>query len=127
MCRWSTTATTWLRLEARDQLAAKAETTKPSLIRVRTVIGYGSSEGRNAEGTRRSAGQRRPLKATKKNLGWPEDKMLLCPRGSREAKWGKCKDQRQEGACAEWEAKFAEYKKAYPELGAEYRRVTEHP
>src|SRR6202789_2199142 len=53
-------------------LAAKAETTRPSLIRVRTVIGYGSPKA----GTNKAHGEALgvdAVKATKKNLGWPED------------------------------------------------------
>src|SRR6202789_805657 len=58
--------------------AAKAETTKPSLIRVRTVIGYGSPKA----GTNKVHGEALgadALKATKKNLGWPEDKTFYVP------------------------------------------------
>src|ERR1700743_786855 len=59
-------------------LAAKAETTKPSLIRVRTVIGYGSPKA----GTNKVHGEAlgaEAVKATKKNLGWPEDKDFYVP------------------------------------------------
>ena len=59
-------------------LAAKAETTKPSLIRVRTVIGYGSPKA----GTNKVHGEAmgpEATKETKKNLGWPEDKSLFVP------------------------------------------------
>lgn len=53
--------------------AAVAETDKPSLIRVQTVIGFGSP---NKQGTEKAHGS--PLgadevAATKRNLGWPED------------------------------------------------------
>jgi transketolase len=101
-------------------LAAKAETTKPSLIRVRTVIGYGSPKA----GTQKVHGEAlgvEAVKATKKNLGWPEDKSFYVPEAAA-AKWGECKTK---GAAemAAWEAKFADYKTAYPELGAEYERV----
>src|SRR6201994_224163 len=58
--------------------AAKAETTRPSLIRVRTVIGYGSPKA----GTNKAHGEAlgvEAVKATKKNLGWPEDKNFYVP------------------------------------------------
>src|SRR6202044_963735 len=54
-------------------LAAKAETTRPSLINVRTIIGFGSPKA----GTNKVHGEAlgvEAVKATKKNLGWPEDK-----------------------------------------------------
>ena len=102
-------------------LAAKAETTKPSLIRVRTVIGYGSPKA----GTQKVHGEALgpdATKATKKNLGWPEDKSFYVPDEAR-AHWDKCK-AKGKAAREEWEAKYAEYKKAYPVLGAEYDRTT---
>ena len=101
--------------------AAKAETSKPSLIRVRTVIGYGSPKA----GTKGAHGE--PLgpeatKATKKNLGWPEDKSFYVP-AEAAAEWGKAREKGKK-ALAEWNTKFAEYKTAYPELGAQYDRTT---
>jgi transketolase len=102
-------------------LAAKAETTRPSLIRVRTVIGYGSPKA----GTQKVHGEAlgvEALKATKKNLGWPEDKMFYVPEEAA-AHWGKCKEKGKKEMEA-WEASFAEYEKAYPELGAQYARTT---
>ena len=102
-------------------LAAKAETTRPSLIRVRTVIGYGSPKA----GTQKVHGEAlgvEATKATKKNLGWPEDKSFYVP-AEAQANWDKCKTKGKEVREA-WEAKFAEYKKAYPVLGEQYDRTT---
>ncbi len=102
-------------------LAAKAETTKPSLIRVRTVIGYGSPKA----GTQKVHGEAlgaEALKATKKNLGWPEDKMFYVPEEAA-ANWAKCKTKGKEVGAA-WSAKFQDYKKAYPELASEYERTS---
>jgi transketolase len=101
-------------------LAAKAETTKPSLIRVRTVIGYGSPKA-GTKGVHGEALGPDAVKATKKNLGWPEDKSFYVPEEA-----GKNLLQAVEKgkkAQAEWNAKFAAYKKAYPELGAQYERT----
>src|SRR6202046_5262704 len=62
-------------------LAAKAETTKPSLIRVRTVIGYGSPKAgpNKVHGEALGADA---VKATKKNFGFPEDKSFYVPEGA---------------------------------------------
>src|SRR6202453_3631645 len=101
-------------------LAAKAETGKPSLIRVRTVIGYGSPKA----GTNKVHGEAlgpEATKATKKNLGWPEDKSFYVPDEAR-ANWDTIK-LRGKDAQAEWQEKFDTYKKAYPELGAQYERT----
>ena len=103
--------------------AAKAETTKPSLIRVRTVIGYGSPKA----GTKNVHGEALgpdATKATKKNLGFPEDKSFYVP-AEAQTKWDECKTKGTK-VREEWEAKFAAYSKAYPELGAEYTRTMEH-
>ena len=102
-------------------LAAKAETTRPSLIRVRTVIGYGSPKA----GTQKVHGEAlgvEATKATKKNLGWPEDKSFYVPEAAQ-AHWDKCKT-RGAAALAEWNARFEDYKKAYPDQAAEYTRTT---
>lgn len=100
--------------------AAKAETTKPSLIRVRTVIGFGSPKA----GTSKVHGE--PLgadavKATKKNLGWPEDKSFYVPEEAAK-NWLQA---RTKGAAeqAEWQKGFEAYAKAYPEVAAEFDRT----
>jgi transketolase len=101
-------------------LSAKAETTRPSLIRVRTVIGYGSPKA----GTQKVHGEAlgvEATKATKKNLGWPEDKTFYVPK-EVQAHWDKCKTKGKAEREA-WEARFAEYKKAYPVLGEQYERT----
>ncbi len=101
-------------------LAAKAETSKPSLIRVRTVIGYGSPKA----GTNKVHGEAlgaENVKATKKNLGWPEDKTFYVPDEAR-ANWDTIK-LRGKDAHAAWNEEFAEYSKAYPEPAAEFERT----
>ncbi|QNI37747.1 transketolase [Edaphobacter albus] len=100
--------------------AAKAETTKPSLIRVRTVIGYGSPKA----GTSKVHGEplgAEAVKETKKNLGWPEDKSFYVPEEAAR-NWAQAKEKGKK-AHAEWQKNFDEYKKAYPEPAAEFDRV----
>ena len=102
--------------------AAKAETSKPSLIRVRTVIGYGSPRA----GTNKVHGEAmgpEETKATKRNLGFPEDKNFYVPREAGK-NWLEAVDKGKK-AQAEWQAKFDAFKKAYPELGAQYTRTME--
>jgi transketolase len=99
--------------------AAKADTTRPTLIRVRTVIGYGSPKA----GTNKAHGEAlgtEAAKATKKNLGWPEDKSFYVPEEARQ-NWETAKPKGKK-LHAEWDASFAEYKKAYPEPAAEFER-----
>jgi transketolase len=100
--------------------AAQAETTKPSLIRVRTVIGYGSPKA----GTSKVHGEALggdAVKATKKNLGWPEDKTFYVPEEAAK-NWAEAKEKGKK-VKTEWLRGFAEYKKAYPEPAAEFERV----
>ena len=99
--------------------AGKADTTRPTLIRVRTVIGYGSPKA----GTNKVHGEALgvdAVKATKKNLGWPEDKTFYVPDEAR-ANWDTIKPKGKKEH-AEWDAHFEEYKRAYPEPAAEFER-----
>jgi transketolase len=100
--------------------AAKAVTDKPSLIAVRTVIGYGSPKAGTSKVHGEAMGAE-AVKATKKNLGWPEDKTFYVPDEAKK-NWLQAVDA---GAKAEsdWNALFAKYKQEYPELAAEYERV----
>lgn len=100
--------------------AAKAETTRPSLIRVRTVIGYGSPKAGTSKVHGEALGAE-AVKETKKNLGWPEDKSFYVPDEAR-ANWNEAK-ARGKKAHEAWAADFAEYKKAYPEPAGEFERV----
>jgi transketolase len=101
-------------------LAAKAETTKPSLIRVRTVIGYGSPKA----GTNKVHGEAlgtEATKATKVNLGFDPEKSFFVPEEAGK-NWLTAVDKGAK-AQAEWQAKFDAYKKAYPALGEQYERT----
>ena len=59
--------------------AAKAELTRPSLIRVKTVIGYGAPKKAGSSGVHGAALGEEELAATKKNLDWPESPRFLVP------------------------------------------------
>jgi transketolase len=102
--------------------AAKAVKDKPSLIAVRTVIGYGSPKA----GTNKAHGEAlgaEAVKQTKKNLSWPEDKTFFVPDDAAK-NWLQAVDK---GAKEEsdWNALFASYKKQFPDLAAEFERVQE--
>jgi transketolase len=102
--------------------AAQGVKDKPSLIAVRTVIGYGSPKA----GTNKAHGEAlgvEAVKETKRNLGWPEDKFFYVPDEVAE-NWLQAVD---EGAQEEsdWNALFANYKKAFPDVAAQFERVQE--
>ncbi len=100
--------------------AAKAETGRPSLIAVRTVIGYGSPKA----GSNKAHGEplgTEAVAASKKFFGFPEDKSFYIPDDAL-ANWRKAKEAGA-AAEAEWNKKFAAYKSAFPELAAEFERT----
>ncbi len=59
--------------------AAKAETKRPSLVRVRTTIGFGSPGKAGKSSSHGAPLGEDELKATKRNLGWPEEPRFLVP------------------------------------------------
>ena len=59
--------------------AAKAETGRPSLIRVRTTIGFGSPAKAGKSSVHGAPLGEDELRATKKNLGWPEEPRFHVP------------------------------------------------
>jgi transketolase len=100
--------------------AAKAVADKPSIIAVRTVIGYGAPKA----GTNKVHGEAlgaADVKATKENLGWPSDKFFYVPEEARK-NWDTIIEKGAKYE-AEWNASFAAYKKEYPELAEQFERV----
>ena len=100
--------------------AAKAETSKPSLIAVRTVIGYGSPKA----GTNKVHGEAlgaADWAATKKFYGFPEDKSFLVPDDALK-NWRTAID-RGATAEAEWKQIFSHYAADYPDLAVEFDRT----
>ena len=100
--------------------AAKAETGKPSLIAVRTVIGYGSPKA----GTNKVHGEAlgpADTAATKKFFGFPEDQSFYVPDDALK-NWRKAID-RGATAEAEWNKLFGGYAKEFPELAVEFDRT----
>lgn len=100
---------------------AKSQTDKPSLIAVRTIIGFGSP---NKQGS--SAAHGSPLGVdevalAKQNLGWSTTDSFFIP-GEALEHFRSCVDA---GAAAEsnWQRKYAAWRAAYPELAADYERA----
>jgi transketolase len=77
-------------IEAAIENAAKAETGRPSIIAVRTVIGYGSPKA----GTNKVHGEAMgaAVAATKKFFGFPEDQSFYVPDDAL-ANWRKAVDR----------------------------------
>jgi len=97
---------------------AKAVTDKPSLIMCRTIIGFGSPNKAGKEESHGAALGEEEVALARKQLGWNSPPFEI-PKEIYQ-KW----DAREAGEKAEqaWNEKFAAYKKAYPELAAEFER-----
>ena len=100
--------------------AAQAVKDKPSLIAVRTVIGYGSPKAGTSKAHGEALGAE-AVKQTKKNLGWPEDKNFYVPEDAAK-NWLQAVDKGAQEE-SEWNGFFAKYKEAFPELASEYERI----
>jgi transketolase len=102
--------------------AAQAVTDKPSLIKVRTTIGYGSPKKANTRHAHGEALGEDEVKATREHLGWnyppfelPEDALnhwrRAIPNGAKLEE--------------EWNQLFARYKEQYPEEARTLDRMHE--
>ena len=98
---------------------ARQETERPSLILVRTHIGYGSPHKQDTFSAHGSPLGEEEVKLTKQNLGWPVEPPFLVP----EAVEQHCRQAIHRGGQAEveWNEKFAAYEQQYPELAHELR------
>jgi len=83
--------------------AAKAELSRPSLIRVRTTIGFGSPRKAGTSAVHGAPLGEEELGATKRNLGWPESPRFLVPEEVR-AFWREVQEERRADADA-WRAR----------------------
>jgi transketolase len=96
--------------------AARADTTRPSLILVRTHLGFGSPEQDSYKAHGSPLGVE-DVKKTKEKLGWPVDPPFLVPEPAL-AHFRQALD-RGAKAEAEWNGRLDAYTKAFPELAEE--------
>jgi transketolase len=95
---------------------AKAESGRPSLIRVRTTIGFGSPGKAGKSSVHGAPLGEDELRATKRNLGWPEEPRFLVPDDVR-ALWIGLSAERAEAARA-GKAKEKTWRAANPDRAA---------
>ncbi len=99
---------------------ARAESERPSLIIVRTHIGYGSPNKQDTAAVHGAPLGPEEVHLTKQNLGWPEDKTFYVPAEVyRHMRQAVARGQQWQ---AEWEALHARYREAYPAEAAELDR-----
>ncbi|KAD3069205.1 hypothetical protein E3N88_37085 [Mikania micrantha] len=112
---------------------AKSVTDKPTLIKlsnymilkiqekiVTTTIGFGSPNKANSYSVHGAALGAKEVDATRQNLGWPYEPFYVPDEVKKH--WSR---HTPDGAAleAQWNAKFAEYEKKYPEEAAELKSI----
>lgn len=100
--------------------AARADTARPSLILVRTHIGYGSPNKHDSFEAHGSPLGVDEVRLTKQTLGWPTEPPFLIPEPAlvhfRAALTRGARDE------ATWNDRMAAYAQAFPDLAQELRR-----
>ncbi|MBU1150793.1 MAG: transketolase, partial [Proteobacteria bacterium] len=101
--------------------AAKAETLRPSLIRLRTTIGFGAPGKQNSSAAHGTPLGTEELRAAKVNLGWPLDPPFFVPEEALRFYRGAAAEsaKRQEV----WKETFRHYAVDHPGAAAEFERV----
>ena len=101
---------------------AQNETNRPSLIEVRSHIGYGSPNKQDSAAAHGSALGKDEVKLVKKNFGFDPDKSFVIPNEVldyyREA--GKKSAKNEE----DWNELYKNYRKRHPDLAKEYETIT---
>jgi transketolase len=100
--------------------AARSAREQPSLIIVRSHIGFGSPK-QDSSGVHGSPLKADEVKATKRTLGYPSEEPFFVPEEARR-RMRTAVDQGAERE-AEWRTRFEAYREAHPDLAAEFERA----
>lgn len=103
--------------------AARAETTRPSIIIARTIIGFGSPGKQDTAEVHGAPLGKDEVKATKEKLGWPLEPAFFIPE-EVQANFNGC---RKGGKALEdeWLSLFSRYEKEFPGEAREIRDMME--
>jgi transketolase len=107
-------------LEALDRAyeAARRESARPSLIAVRTHIGFGSPNKQDTAASHGAPLGAEEVAATKQVLGWPPEPTFRVPKEALEPfRSAAAKGTREEIA---WREMFSRYAEVHPELASEF-------
>jgi len=91
---------------------------RPTLIIVRSIIGYGAPHKANTSGAHGSPLGEDEIRLTKEVYGWPPDAKFLVPPDAA-AHFAAAVGERGKAAREDWENRFAQYEKAHPKLAAQ--------
>ena len=101
---------------------AKKETTRPSLIKVRSIIGYGSPNKEDSAAAHGSPLGVEEVRLVKENFGFDPDKNFVIPAEVADfyKKAGEVSAENEK----EWNDLYENYKKSHPDLAKEYELIT---
>jgi transketolase len=102
--------------------AARGETERPSLILVRTHIGYGSPDKQDSFESHGSPLGVEEVRLTKEKLGWPTEPPFYIP--EQACKYFREAIERGKLAETEWKDKFSAYARAFPDLAKAFQQGT---
>jgi transketolase len=100
----------------------QATTDRPTLIIVDSHIAYGAPNKQDTSAAHGEPLGEAEIRLTKRAYGWPEDAKFLVPDGVYE-RFGEFLGKRGNAAREAWMAKFAEYKRKYPELADHLQKM----
>jgi transketolase len=103
-----------------ESFQAAAE--RPSLIIVRSHIGYGAPHKQDTSAAHGEPLGEDEVRLAKRCYGWPEDAKFLVPDGVRE-NFADGIGRRGRALREAWQARFASYRARYPELADEVERM----
>ncbi len=103
--------------------AAEDETGRPSLIKVRTHIGYGSPNKQDTAEAHGTALGEEEIRLTKKKLGWDPDKQFFVPAEALQ-QFRRSVEQGKKWESL-WRTMFENYRRAHQDLAVELEQVRE--
>ncbi|MGE5261845.1 MAG: transketolase family protein, partial [Acidobacteriota bacterium] len=103
---------------------ARAETERPSIIMVRTIIGFGAPHKQNTFEVHGSPLGPDEVKAAKQNLGWPLEPAFYIP-GQALENFRQAVDKGKQ-AEAKWVERFHAYEREFPDLAKELKQAMSH-
>jgi transketolase len=100
----------------------QGRTDKPTLIVVKSHIGYGAPNKQDTAKAHGEALGEEEIRLTKRFYGWPEDAKFLVPDGVIEH-FRDGVGARGAALSADWAARFEAYAKAFPDLADQFQRI----
>jgi transketolase len=100
---------------------ARAETSKPSIVFVQTILGFGAPHKQGTADAHGSPLGGEELNEAKRNLGWPVEPTFFVP--EEVAEFYRQAAGRGKSGEEQWNQNFDHYSRQYPEPAAEFNRI----